>query len=266
MILRPPRSTLFPYTTLFRSQQEKVLRSYAGENGLISKNSAGEDTITFGDAKQVLEAFQTQIDLHGNILKASNQDLADKINMVRSEVTKETSRDPDPENNKKLAYWQKQLTALESARQGLTDYIAKSDAHKAAVAKAEALKVKESKKLAAADTKAAAAKRKEERDILTQIEGINKVIAKYESTGALDAQTLQTLAMITGTTPEAVQSNLEGAIKEAKRALEPLQRQYAEVNPEAQRAYKKGYTFVQIDPKDDKAVWRTPNGDIVKLR
>src|SRR2546422_3612311 len=31
MIRRPPRSTLFPYTTLFRSQGPRVLRCAAGE-------------------------------------------------------------------------------------------------------------------------------------------------------------------------------------------------------------------------------------------
>src|SRR5476651_2849566 len=35
MIRRPPRSTLFPYTTLFRSQ-----RSYTGDNG--GRNTDGE--------------------------------------------------------------------------------------------------------------------------------------------------------------------------------------------------------------------------------
>src|SRR3712207_7276796 len=34
MIRRPPRSTLFPYTTLFRSPQEKVMRTWTGAQGL----------------------------------------------------------------------------------------------------------------------------------------------------------------------------------------------------------------------------------------
>src|SRR5690349_23131476 len=34
MIRRPPRSTLFPYTTLFRSQYETLLRSILADGGL----------------------------------------------------------------------------------------------------------------------------------------------------------------------------------------------------------------------------------------
>src|SRR5258708_29276025 len=41
MIRRPPRSTLFPYTTLFRSEQ--VLRDHAGISLLI--NNAGAATL-----------------------------------------------------------------------------------------------------------------------------------------------------------------------------------------------------------------------------
>src|SRR2546426_9129549 len=33
MIRRPPRSTLFPYTTLFRSARERALRHPGGERG-----------------------------------------------------------------------------------------------------------------------------------------------------------------------------------------------------------------------------------------
>src|SRR5690348_2222809 len=38
MIRRPPRSTLFPYTTLFRSRQiRKMVSSYVGENGTFER-------------------------------------------------------------------------------------------------------------------------------------------------------------------------------------------------------------------------------------
>src|SRR2546430_13314753 len=43
MIRRPPRSTLFPYTTLFRSQQpsdvEKLLGAYVAGSGLLPSDS-----------------------------------------------------------------------------------------------------------------------------------------------------------------------------------------------------------------------------------
>src|SRR5690242_20933135 len=44
MIRRPPRSTLFPYTTLFRSlQQERLAAGHRGQLGLQVVALAGED-------------------------------------------------------------------------------------------------------------------------------------------------------------------------------------------------------------------------------
>src|SRR3712207_7603974 len=59
MIRRPPRSTLFPYTTLFRSPLCHLLRRHAprapaallvfGEPGVLSKGGAGGTRIHAGD-------------------------------------------------------------------------------------------------------------------------------------------------------------------------------------------------------------------------
>src|SRR3989475_11602509 len=38
MIRRPPRSTLFPYTTLFRSPREQVARAARGEAGVAARH------------------------------------------------------------------------------------------------------------------------------------------------------------------------------------------------------------------------------------
>src|SRR5260370_27226603 len=40
MIRRPPRSTLFPYTTLFRSWNFDTAREFAGVNGIAGKGGA----------------------------------------------------------------------------------------------------------------------------------------------------------------------------------------------------------------------------------
>src|SRR3989441_8964238 len=40
MIRRPPRSTLFPYTTLFRSRDDKPLASYQAPNDIVAKVTA----------------------------------------------------------------------------------------------------------------------------------------------------------------------------------------------------------------------------------
>src|SRR5690554_7423600 len=47
MIRRPPRSTLFPYTTLFRSKEKKTRRSRRGGG-----TANAETTVTEGAAKE----------------------------------------------------------------------------------------------------------------------------------------------------------------------------------------------------------------------
>src|SRR3712207_8016179 len=41
MIRRPPRSTLFPYTTLFRSNSSCEQRKWSGETGLLCASDRG---------------------------------------------------------------------------------------------------------------------------------------------------------------------------------------------------------------------------------
>ena len=47
MIRRPPRSTLFPYTTLFRSYPEKLIPL------MIQKAKNGEKLPVYGDGKNI---------------------------------------------------------------------------------------------------------------------------------------------------------------------------------------------------------------------
>src|SRR2546425_4104190 len=55
MIRRPPRSTLFPYTTLFRSRVRKVKR--------------GEKHLTYRQLRRILESFDfTLADPHANTI------------------------------------------------------------------------------------------------------------------------------------------------------------------------------------------------------
>src|SRR5256885_10975385 len=53
MIRRPPRSTLFPYTTLFRSEAHRLGRRVAahaiGSDGIAAALRAGVNTIEHGD-------------------------------------------------------------------------------------------------------------------------------------------------------------------------------------------------------------------------
>src|SRR3712207_8901928 len=43
MIRRPPRSTLFPYTTLFRSRREQVADAQAGQRVLLRERADAHD-------------------------------------------------------------------------------------------------------------------------------------------------------------------------------------------------------------------------------
>src|SRR5256885_6166290 len=59
MIRRPPRSTLFPYTTLFRSQEEFARRQFVEE-----KVRAGEQAIqskSYVDAIAILEQARLRV-------------------------------------------------------------------------------------------------------------------------------------------------------------------------------------------------------------
>src|SRR5688572_32447151 len=50
MILRPPRSTLFPYTTLFRSRRVVVEEAFGRASAGNEEGDSGEDTDADGQA------------------------------------------------------------------------------------------------------------------------------------------------------------------------------------------------------------------------
>src|SRR5256886_4129607 len=66
MIRRPPRSTLFPYTTLFRSHSEETLVSQAlqaGARGYVLKNAMDLDLVS---AVKSIAAGMTVLDPQGS--------------------------------------------------------------------------------------------------------------------------------------------------------------------------------------------------------
>src|SRR5437764_10703617 len=60
MILRPPRSTLFPYTTLFRSR--------------YSQKVAGKARVTPKDLRRLYEPFPEILEIRGNNYYLAGQD------------------------------------------------------------------------------------------------------------------------------------------------------------------------------------------------
>src|SRR2546430_6288708 len=59
MIRRPPRSTLFPYTTLFRSEMERLGRKGGNWSGDASE---GMEALEGGQTDRALEAMQRALD------------------------------------------------------------------------------------------------------------------------------------------------------------------------------------------------------------
>src|SRR5260370_32734841 len=53
MIRRPPRSTLFPYTTLFRSSGSQLAGQSAGNSGIIDAARSGDLVDDVRDARRV---------------------------------------------------------------------------------------------------------------------------------------------------------------------------------------------------------------------
>src|SRR2546430_13705806 len=74
MIRRPPRSTLFPYTTLFRSLYTIVIRPVKNENG---RNTAGEHALetmtdTTGGAMFYPDTAQERSEEHTSELQSQS--------------------------------------------------------------------------------------------------------------------------------------------------------------------------------------------------
>ena len=61
MIRRPPRSTLFPYTTLFRSNQDLFVNNLANLQALQVSTEAGEYARLLNQSLQIAVDVQSQI-------------------------------------------------------------------------------------------------------------------------------------------------------------------------------------------------------------
>src|SRR2546421_9208341 len=93
MIRRPPRSTLFPYTTLFRSLVD------APVSGAVPKAIDGTLTIMVGGTeaalarvRPVLEKLGNRIDRKSTRLNSSHDQISYAVFCLKKKKKKETSR------------------------------------------------------------------------------------------------------------------------------------------------------------------------------
>src|SRR3712207_8383280 len=71
MIRRPPRSTLFPYTTLFRSRQREVAELVA--QGLSNEEIAGRLFLSLATVKSHLTAAMRRLDVRSRTDRKSTR-------------------------------------------------------------------------------------------------------------------------------------------------------------------------------------------------
>src|SRR5258705_12703525 len=91
MIRRPPRSTLFPYTTLFRSDGKRTKFAYDSQVRFVAdSNAAGIDTIRYDIAgrpnSQITVRAGTRYELRSTF---TVRDLRDTLQMRSEEHTSE---------------------------------------------------------------------------------------------------------------------------------------------------------------------------------
>src|SRR2546422_10451717 len=67
MIRRPPRSTLFPYTTLFRSVRAEILRARLRDEGEEREAHAALDVALFGLGAQLRDAREVDFKEAGDV-------------------------------------------------------------------------------------------------------------------------------------------------------------------------------------------------------
>src|SRR3712207_6889834 len=80
MIRRPPRSTLFPYTTLFRSEEQKELERWLADSPrcreLLEKYERPEFLASFDPEKDRMEAEEAYEDRKSTRLNSSHANIS----------------------------------------------------------------------------------------------------------------------------------------------------------------------------------------------
>src|SRR2546430_4444295 len=72
MIRRPPRSTLFPYTTLFRSPAARLTRSVLGRFGRITRNAVTQSAFAWQRIPRARDARVRRSEEHTSELQSQS--------------------------------------------------------------------------------------------------------------------------------------------------------------------------------------------------
>src|SRR5438034_2482302 len=92
MIRRPPRSTLFPYTTLFRSAPQLQMVSYAGDSNL------GDPIVASFVTKATIGSPRLRSEEHTSELQ-SHSDLVCRLLLEKKKKKKKTKKQKSDKHN-----------------------------------------------------------------------------------------------------------------------------------------------------------------------
>src|SRR5258708_26319404 len=82
MIRRPPRSTLFPYTTLFRSENQTTR-----QNGSLQKSSSTKDSPATAGASSIIDPVSCALDRKSTRLNSSHQIISYAVFCLKKKKT-----------------------------------------------------------------------------------------------------------------------------------------------------------------------------------
>src|SRR5688572_32551926 len=97
MIRRPPRSTLFPYTTLFRSQVDVPLPEGVVADELTARRQTVEQQLAYAgitmekyleDEKQTVEEFEADLDRKSTRLNSSHSQISYAVFCLKKKKNK----------------------------------------------------------------------------------------------------------------------------------------------------------------------------------
>src|SRR3712207_7799865 len=87
MIQRPPRSTLFPYTTLFRSLDVRVDRAHLGDAELGGRHVGQDDALVAAERRQVDDRLVDVLDVQLETGRAERDRKSTRMNSSHANIS-----------------------------------------------------------------------------------------------------------------------------------------------------------------------------------